>query len=1000
MSLSTVTVTYPLNLLPLKNPPSQPPSSAHVTQTLTKSDLTITYPIPSGDELDEMPVGKLCELGLATTEYREWAEANKAAKFKSGAVTVSIKGATLHSKPLKMDWLCEDVGIVHSTELVVTDADVNGQVKAHRSSSFVMMEGLIAKGGESSALMEAREEQNRVEQQQKSELERQQAALLQDQRMASERLRLEKQRLEVETMKQRAEEQAEERKLQAERARVQAAGRQEHDARQGKLNDQMKEVETQREQLKREKEEREKRKMEREQQEMKDQMEELRAQKQAMAEQARQLEQMRREQEEEMQREKDNMRQSQSEALRIEREKLRLEEDRIKQEDEMRKIALENERRKDLASDKFNEPLDLGASKLKEKSRASKFQSKNSIKDQLLKRSSKTEEEGGAPQDLNVPPPVPEEPKPDPISLEPWTDTAPPAVPAFAERGTFGRVSEMPKDELAIERRLALWDLLDEVSSQMPKALVASTRNPDRKVDHKKHTALPVTLPPSSSGAQSSNQLFVAKMKEALDRDAVLYGKGYSTAVQLHMKEVQAGTGTGKKKRSWGKKKAADDKTPGVILEQVVTYDVLVHLMGKWEEDEKTKKSIAHESSPPRRASKMEKPIPRKTLSIAYEQVVQEIDISAMTPPSVVLKQFVDKIEPSLMSTWDDKAVKKSIEEQLLSARAELMRAETRRIEEIVQAHSDKLQTVGEIKSYSDETIGDLNAMPKTEEELSPERETACKQIAKNILKVKRELRKKQKRRMTISANRPLLPPELLDPNSKEAKKALKEKEKKEKDASIFDKDEISMEELFAYVDKDGDGSIDEKEWGVFMVIRKKMQQKGIDERNKLIKTQDMLKEKLKNAPPEIQQQDLKYREYANKKKALVEKVETIMKQNEVMKEQITEAEQRKKDKDKDAKPSELVERFSKVIIERGLDEFERILNGAILDDSDDEDEYVSHSALKLTLQMMNIDYKQFNIKDILAFFGKYNRGVVTKKGCVDGIKVFSVKASDENTGQ
>ncbi|GMH50373.1 hypothetical protein TrLO_g13925, partial [Triparma laevis f. longispina] len=131
----------------------------------------------------------------------------------------------------------------------------------------------------------------------------------------------------------------------------------------------------------------------------------------------------------------------------------------------------------------------------------------------------------------------------------------------------------MPKDELAIERRLALWGLLDEVSSQIAKSLDASTRNPDRKVDHKKLTAPPVTVPPSSSGAQSSNQLFVAKIKEALDRDAVLYGKGYSTAVQLHMKKVQehAKAGT-KKKRSWGKKKGAEDgKGHEVILEQVMT---------------------------------------------------------------------------------------------------------------------------------------------------------------------------------------------------------------------------------------------------------------------------------------------------------------------------------------------------------------------------------------------------------------------------------------------
>ena len=73
-----------------------------------------------------------------------------------------------------------------------------------------------------------------------------------------------------------------------------------------------------------------------------------------------------------------------------------------------------------------------------------------------------------------------------------------------------------------------------------------------------------------------------------------------------------------------------------------------------------------------------------------------------------------------------------------------------------------------------------------------------------------------------------------------------------------------------------------------------------------------------------------------------------------------------------------------------GIEEFSRILDSAILDDSDDEDEYVTPSALRLALGNMNIEHSTFDLRDICYFFGKQTRGLVTKKGIADGIRLHA----------
>ena len=150
--------------------------------------------------------------------------------------------------------------------------------------------------------------------------------------------------------------------------------------------------------------------------------------------------------------------------------------------------------------------------------------------------------------------------------------------------------------------------------------------------------------------------------------------------------------------------------------------------------------------------------------------------------------------------------------------------------------------------------------------------------------------------------------------------------------------------------------------------------------------TQEKLKERLRRADPVVKEQARKLKEYHDNKKRVEDDIERMLKENQILRESIRDQELKKKEGSSTEKPTLQVEKFAKVILSHGIEEFERILNGAVQDDSDEEDDYVTHSALKLTLSMINIDHKQFNLKDIVYFFGKYTKGMVTKKGLIDGI--------------
>eukprot|EP00518_Triparma_eleuthera_P007263 CAMPEP_0182486022 /NCGR_PEP_ID=MMETSP1319-20130603/46300_1 /TAXON_ID=172717 /ORGANISM="Bolidomonas pacifica, Strain RCC208" /LENGTH=473 /DNA_ID=CAMNT_0024688073 /DNA_START=5 /DNA_END=1422 /DNA_ORIENTATION=+ len=417
-------------------------------------------------------------------------------------------------------------------------------------------------------------------------------------------------------------------------------------------------------------------------------------------------------------------------------------------------------------------------------------------------------------------------------------------------------------------------------------------------------------------------------------------------------------------------------------LKQALTYDVLLDVMTKWEEDEKMRKSLAHETSPPRRSSLVKTPLKRELIEIEYPhddeyddeysppEFRQDLNLSAMTDPKLVIRQFLDecsKKDSIKVGKWSKDEVRKSLEDQMAERRHIIMSTEVKRSGEAVQGLSDRLEALNEIGRYFEETIADEDPPdPKT---FTPE----LKKVAETLLGIKRELRKRQKRRMTISSKRPILPKveEMKGDAGKKYQFQLML-------AKIEAGESINMDDLFNLVDGDGDGSIDEEEWGMFLQIRRAMQQKSIDERNKLLETQEKLKERMKRAPPEVKENERRHREYAERKKGMEEKIQNMMKHNQTIKEKIKEVEMKKKAASSDDKPTLQVEKFSKLILSSGVDDFERILNGAVQDDSDDEDEYVSHSALKLTLSMMNIDHKQFNLKDIVYFFGKYTKGMVT----------------------
>ena len=145
-----------------------------------------------------------------------------------------------------------------------------------------------------------------------------------------------------------------------------------------------------------------------------------------------------------------------------------------------------------------------------------------------------------------------------------------------------------------------------------------------RKTSHKKHnSSAPPLISSSSTAPESQNQLFKSNLKDHVEREQELYGKGYWLALEAKMKEIEkevesgqrsarsllkfsykASIRSGKFKYKYKKSKrvaeAEDLEEQKFILEQALTYDVLVQVMSKWEDDERTSKSLAHETSPPR----------------------------------------------------------------------------------------------------------------------------------------------------------------------------------------------------------------------------------------------------------------------------------------------------------------------------------------------------------------------------------------------------------------
>jgi len=202
--------------------------------------------------------------------------------------------------------------------------------------------------------------------------------------------------------------------------------------------------------------------------------------------------------------------------------------------------------------------------------------------------------------------------------------------------------------------------------------------------------------------------------------------------------------------------------------------------------------------------------------------------------------------------------------------------------------------------------------------------------------------------------------------------------------------DSPNIDELFNYVDGDGDGSIDEQEWREFTIRRKEMQAKHVLERNKLMATQKLLKERMKGASKVCKENERLEREYLSKKEGMVEMLVNLASQNESLKEQIAGGNSGGGAGGGRESHVLQIEKFARVILDNGLDKFARILDSAILDDSDDEDEYVTPSALRLALGNMNIDHGAFDLRDICYFYGKQTRGLVTKKGIVDGIRLYA----------
>jgi hypothetical protein len=147
-----------------------------------------------------------------------------------------------------------------------------------------------------------------------------------------------------------------------------------------------------------------------------------------------------------------------------------------------------------------------------------------------------------------------------------------------------------------------------------------------------------------------------------------------------------------------------------------------------------------------------------------------------------------------------------------------------------------------------------------------------------------------------------------------------------------------------------------------------------------------MLQETLRKAPQEAKEREKKGRAYAEKREAMITEYEGLVESNAFLKERLEEVVKANKAGGGGGKGMLEIERFAIAVKARGVENFDRILSSAILDDSDDEDEYVTPSALRLALSNVGVDHTSFNLRDVCYFFGKDNRGHVTKQMLVDGV--------------
>ena len=546
-------------------------------------------------------------------------------------------------------------------------------------------------------------------------------------------------------------------------------------------------------------------------------------------------------------------RQTEARRLSIEAKKAELEEARLEMQREKEIESLK--RRNEF---EYNEPLDYFQENqfLPEKAKA---HSKQKIREDLMKKRGEKYEE---------PPPPPPKPELDEledgaIPLRAFFHELDDPMPSFAERGSFSRVSTMPKEELAIERRVMLWELFDEINEtdatkdgeDDPASKSAERRM--RRTSHKKHNSdapAPRLSIFTARGHDQQNELYKIKLKEAITKDEALYGAGYWTLLEDKLKKLQSELEGGKgsqssllsfayKSRRKKKKERRDEaEEEKFLLQHSLHYGVLVEVMSRWEGDEMRQKSLAHETSPPRRSSLVKKALQRELIQIEYphrdsddpRDFFQQINVSAMTSPAEVVKQFVEAattVDPAKVRNWSkgksgSDGVKKSIENQMAERRHRLMTSEVRRTEEAVQGLADRLEALSEIIAYFEETIGgDSDAVPPLDPEMLSEK---LREVAEFLLTAKREVRKRQKRRMTISSKAPILP-EIPMARGSEKKAKFVEMFNRVREGNI-----PRMDELFALVDGDGDGSIDEEEWDLFLTVRRETQRVSAEERNKV----------------------------------------------------------------------------------------------------------------------------------------------------------------------